>query len=100
MSYRQSFGPPHGDGLDVLGSQHGAHAAAARLAAEIVGHAGIAYPLFSARTDGHDLEILTQIGLEVLLGGQGALPPVSSGRTDFHPIVVDEPGSWAQPSAR
>jgi hypothetical protein len=79
-----ALGAAYGDGLDVLGAQHGPHAAAARLAAEIVGQAGVAHPLFAGRADGQDLEILTQIVLQVFLGGQGALPPVGCGRSDFH----------------
>ena len=90
VCYGDGLGAPHGDGLELLGTENGPNSSSTSLATEIMSDAGIADQLLSCWSNGSDLESFAQVLLQILLDRKGSFAPEVGGVADFHFVVINE----------
>ena len=87
---RDPAGAAQGNGLEIFGAHHRAHAGPARGPVQVVHDTGKAYQVFSGRADaGNDGVGYAEFGAEGFFGLPDRLAPQVGRLAQFHPVVID-----------
>ena len=89
VGQRDAAGAAQGNGLEVFGAHHRAHAGPARGPVQVVHDTGKAHQVFPCRTDaGNDSVRHAKLGAQGFLGLPDRLAPQVVGSAQFHLVVI------------